>query len=365
MRTINEFTRVGVSSFTSVISRRVHSTSRKSTAFCSADCNVCRLSATSVVSAFLLLLVLAKHNCKLFKDLFYQSVDLCDPLFTAFHSLLKPSVFLLPHSIVLLCQQIQKHRLIAADKVRKVAHLLQHDPFQHHISDEVNLAFSSAGFVVGTSPELLIAFQTFGSAEMQLGSAVGTVDESRKQTRSAGLGGSAAMFPKLLHPQSFFFGNNRFLHIGNDLMFLFRLVNSFMNFVADGGGFEVDRTARILTIFENSDNRFLIPCIRILKFLLCVWFSDGFIVGRGNQHLLFLKLPCNLRRPSPRKTERINPFYNLCGGFVNAPLFWVAFRLLVSERNGRRYPPPCSALDCHTARILFEVCAAYHSLKML
>ena len=41
-------------------------------------------------------------------------------------------------------------------------------------------------------------------------------------------------------------------------MFLRWLVDGFMHLVADGGGLEIHRTARVLPVFKNADNRFLI-----------------------------------------------------------------------------------------------------------
>ena len=62
----------------------------------------------------------------------------------------------------------------------------------------MDLASSSAVFVVGTSPKFLIAFQALCSAEMKLCAAVGAVHQSRKQACSSCGSRSAAVFAELL-----------------------------------------------------------------------------------------------------------------------------------------------------------------------
>lgn len=48
-----------------------------------------------------------------------------------------------------------------------------------------------------------------------------------------------------------FLGNNSFLHIGNDLVFLFGMQYSLVDFVADACRFVIDRTACVLAVVEN------------------------------------------------------------------------------------------------------------------
>ena len=54
-----------------------------------------------------------------------------------------------------------------------------------------------------------------------------------------------------------------------------------MHLVADGGGLEIHRTARVLPVFKNTDNGFLIPTVRISRYFLLslihIFLIDGVI----------------------------------------------------------------------------------------
>ena len=120
-------------------------------------------------------------------------------------------------------------------------------------------------------------------------------------------------------------------------MFLRWLVDGFMHLVADGGGLEIHRTARVLPVFKNTDNGFLVPTVRISRYFLRVTSADRFIVSRGNKDLFFLQLPRNLRWATPCKAKRIDFAYHFGGGLVNQPFLLIIRVFPVPKRNRRRY----------------------------
>ena len=103
--------------------------------------------------------------------------------------------FCLSAQTLLLRHQVEEHRLIAANEIGQVADSFQHDLFQYDISDIVDFAFSTPVFIVGAAPELLIAFQAFGSAEMEFCSAVRAEHQAGKQAFSACRSRSALVLP--------------------------------------------------------------------------------------------------------------------------------------------------------------------------
>ena len=116
------------------------------------------------------------------------------------------------------------------------------------MSHIVDFAFPTPVFVVRASPELLIAFQTFRSAEVQLRSAIGAEHQAGKQAFSPCCGGSALVLPQLLYPLPQRIRDDSFLRIGNDLPFLLRPVDRLVYLVADGSGLEIHRTACVLAV---------------------------------------------------------------------------------------------------------------------
>jgi hypothetical protein len=140
--------------------------------------------------------------------------------------------------------------------------------FQNYVTDKVDRTLASAILVVGTAKKLLIAFQAFGCAEMELGTTIGTVDQAGKQTFPPGGSGSALVLSQLLDPQPSILVNDRLLHIWDDLMFLHRVVNGFVDFVADGGAFEVHGAAGVLSVSENASNGTIVPAIGVCRWLV-------------------------------------------------------------------------------------------------
>ena len=65
-----------------------------------------------------------------------------------------------------------------------------------------------------------------------------------------------------MYPKPRFFGNDRFLHIGNDLVFLFGMQYSLVDFVADACRFVIDRAAGVHPIIQYIRYAVTRPIIR-------------------------------------------------------------------------------------------------------
>lgn len=143
------------------------------------------------------------------------------------------------------------------------------------------------------------------------------------------------MFPKLLHSQPLFFGDDGFLHVGYDLVVFLAVLDSLMDFVTDGSAFEIDGAAGVLPVFKDIANGRLFPPIRVFGDFLRMFPADGFKIDGGGEYLFFLKLPCNLHRAFPCKAKGKNLPYGLCRRFVDYPLFWVIFRFSVPIGHDR------------------------------
>jgi hypothetical protein len=198
----------------------------------------------------------------------------------------------------------------------------------------VDRTLAPARFVVGAAKKLLIAFQTFGSAEMELCPAVGTVDQAGKQALSACGRGSALVLSQFLDSQPSILVNDRLLHIGDDLLLLHRVVNGLVDLVADGGAFEVYGATGVLPVFKNVDDCLATPSTWIFGDFIGVFSSYGFVVSAGDKDLLRFKLPCDLGRPSSRKAEVVDVPYHLCRRLVNEPLLLIVCISYIAVRNG-------------------------------
>ena len=145
------------------------------------------------------------------------------------------------------------------------------------------------------------------------------------------------MLSEFLHSLKGIFVNNRFLGVGYDLPFFFRKMDGFLNLEADKCAFEINSTTRVLTVFKNMPNSYLIPPIWVIRSLVCCLSADTIIIfGRADNFLAF-QTPCNLHRSKSRKTQLKDISNNLCGRLVNNPLFRIIGRFHIPERNCGRY----------------------------
>ena len=96
--------------------------------------------------------------------------------------------------------------------------------------------------------KLLIFLYALSRTEIKLRTAIGTVEQARKQTLSARSGVSSASITQFLNAVEGILINNSFLGIRNDLPFFFRVVNRLVYLVAYERGFEIDRASRVLSI---------------------------------------------------------------------------------------------------------------------
>lgn len=86
---------------------------------------------------------------------------------------------------------------------------------------------------------------------MKLSSAVGAKQQACKQACPSGFRISAFMAAKLLHTVKQLFGYDRLLHIRNDLLLRYGVVDLLVNFEADRCAFEVYRAPGVLSVFKN------------------------------------------------------------------------------------------------------------------
>ena len=86
---------------------------------------------------------------------------------------------------------------------------------------------------------LLFPFHALGGYKVHFRFAVVAVEQSRKKACPAGFRRSALVFAKFLHPQPLLLGDDGFLHVGDDLVILLAVLDSFMDFVTDGSAFKL------------------------------------------------------------------------------------------------------------------------------
>ena len=94
---------------------------------------------------------------------------------------------------------------------------------------------------------------------MKLSSAVGAKQQACKQARPSGFRISAFMAAKLLHTVKQLLGYDWLLHIRNDLLLRYGVVDLLVNFEADCCAFEVYRAPGVLSVFKNVFYSFVCP----------------------------------------------------------------------------------------------------------
>ena len=96
--------------------------------------------------------------------------------------------------------------------------------------------------------EFLVGLDALGCAEIQLGAAVGAVDQTGEQACSAGCRIPAAVTAQLLHTLKGFDINDRLLCIRDNLPFVLGMLHLLLYLEADKAGFEIDSAAGVLQI---------------------------------------------------------------------------------------------------------------------
>ena len=96
--------------------------------------------------------------------------------------------------------------------------------------------------------KLLIFLYTLSRTEIKLRTAIGAVEQTRKQTLSARGGISSATIAEFLNAIEGILINNSFLGIRDDLPFFFGIMNCLVYLVAYKRSFEIDRASRVLSI---------------------------------------------------------------------------------------------------------------------
>ena len=86
---------------------------------------------------------------------------------------------------------------------------------------------------------------------MQLRAAIRAVYQAREQTTSPCFRIPTLALAELLYTEPCVLINNGILRVGNDLPFIFRIVNPFVNLVAYTSGYKIHGAAGVLTILQN------------------------------------------------------------------------------------------------------------------
>ena len=104
-----------------------------------------------------------------------------------------------------------------------------------------------------------------GGTILHFGTAVGAVDQTGKDTAPAGAGHAV---PLLADHRDFLKRivlDDALMGVGENSLFLNRIVPLFLVPDGVGAGLEVDGATRILPAFQNTDNRTAVPLIGIFR----------------------------------------------------------------------------------------------------
>ena len=141
--------------------------------------------------------------------------------------------------------------------------------------------------IVGTTIEFFLRWQTLCRTVMELSSAVCAEQKSCEFARFACCRWPYTVISYFLHFQPHLLWNNCFLRVRNNLLIFGRIIDLLVDLIADGRGFEVHRTSRILAIFQYIHDSGWIPSIGIFNTLSGMLFPDAIVI-RGRDRYLFI-----------------------------------------------------------------------------
>ena len=102
------------------------------------------------------------------------------------------------------------------------------------------------------------------------------------------------MAAELLYTVKQLLGYNRLLHIGDNLLLLYGVIDSLMHLVANSGSDKIHGTTGVLSVSENVLNAAVRPQIRIDRTCIACSSADGIVVSRGRKNFFIFKVTGNL-----------------------------------------------------------------------
>ena len=145
--------------------------------------------------------------------------------------------------------------------------------------------------------EVLPLFKVVGGRVIELLFAVVTEHKTGEHIALACCRSAVPLLSDFLHLIKYFQRNNRRMGVVENLAIFHRIVPLLLVPNGVGVGFEIDRTARVLHIFENVSNRAFMPTVFVLRCLMWCLSALTLFVGGGVQHLFFFvwrfgSVPC-------------------------------------------------------------------------
>ena len=273
-------------------------------------------------------LIDALENAVKFSNAFFRLGDFTLAFLSLFFGFLE----------VLLFRGFLKCHSIIKEQRRHIENPLQNKQFQRFFPDEVHGTVACIALIPGTPIAVLLRRHVFACSEMQFASAIGAVQQARKQPLPFSLlGRTALVLPQFLYPHKDLFINNGRLCIGENPLVFRDVMQSLFQFVGLGIGLEVHCTAGVLRTFQYSRHRFRVPVIRFFRQrfsgtlgIMCLDSQDTF----GGQQL------GNLHGAFSRNAQVKNTLDDLGSFLVHNPLLFVrwVFHIPVGRVGAEVFP---------------------------
>ena len=222
---------------------------------------------------------------------------------------------------VLLFRGFLKCHSIIKEQRRHIENPLQNKQFQRFFPDEVHGTVACIALIPGTPIAVLLRRHVFTCGEMQFASAIGAVQQARKQPLPFSLlGRTALVLPQFLYPHKDLFINNGRLCIGENSLVFRDVMQSLFQFVGLRIGLEVHCTAGVLWTLQDPRHRFRVPVMRFFRQrfsgtlgIMCLDCKDVF----GSQQL------GNLHGAFSRNAQVKNTLDDFGSFLVHNPLLFV------------------------------------------
>lgn len=209
--------------------------------------------------------------------------------------------------------------------------------------------------VRGAEEICLLSLVVVGDTVIQLLSAIGAVQQSRKGTDNAAFRGPAAVLAKLLHQGEGFPVDDGGMGIPEDLPFLRRALDFLLVLEGLGGAAEVHRITAVFLFAENVRYGGRAPVVGHGRRLAAIP-TDIAPVLRGCKDFSSFQAFCDLRRPKAVHTPSEDLPHSLCGFFIHKPAVFVfrVFQIPIGRIGGQRCAGHSFALE-HIADLLAGV----------
>ena len=161
--------------------------------------------------------------------------------------------------------------------------------FQNNRPDKVRRTASRVASVVGAYKVILPLLKVIVGAVPHFRSAVGTVNHAGEQAALARFRSAVTLLPDLLHLVKDFLFDDRRMGVVENRLFVERRFPLLLVPNGIGVGFEVDRTACVLSPFQNVNNGVGIPMVGIIGFGAWGFDARPALVSSGVKHLFLLQ----------------------------------------------------------------------------